>query len=110
MRNLKMTKNEDLNKKMNKSDELYRYLHEDALGYLDRSLDDRSALTPEEQDCINEYLGLSDEEIAQIFFKFWDVIDKYFLYTDGVEKEIRDLAFAADKLASALFVRLGYFK
>ena len=101
-----MTKNEDLNEKMNKCDELYRYLHEDALGYLDRSL----ALTPEEQDYINEYLGLSDEEIAQIFFKFWDVIDKYFLYTDGVEKEIRDLAFAADKLASALFVRLGYFK
>ena len=69
-------------------------------------------LTPAEQEHINNYYGLSNDELGELFVEFDRLMSGIIDYPEIVENDKESYMLSRDtqRLVYALFARLGYFK
>lgn len=69
-------------------------------------------LTPAEKKHINNYYGLSDDKLGELFIEFDRLMSGIIDYPEIVENDKESYLLSRDtqRLVYALFVRLGYFK
>ncbi|ELS0448042.1 hypothetical protein PSG76_09785 [Enterococcus faecalis] len=111
-------KNKNLNEKSEMLNKLYDQLHSDALDYLQstgfRKYGDTSDFDYIDQMYIQKGYEISDNRIAELYYKNEEMIHNYFDYHSG-EKEFRlcdfyNVLFGCQDLIKTLLVRLGYCK